>query len=49
MSVGEDAEFSVTNEDISFEFSIYEYSTYAGGCTASTASFECPFDLTQSK
>lgn len=35
-----------TNEEISFEFSIYEYSSYVGGYTGSTASFKSSFDLT---
>ena len=35
-----------TNQEISFEFSICEYSSYVVGYTGSTASFESPFDLT---
>jgi hypothetical protein len=46
MNGGKDEEFSATNEEISFEFSIHEYCTYAGGYTGSAASFESPFDLT---
>ena len=45
MSVDEGVEFNITNEEVSFEFSIYEYSTYTGGCIGYTASCDSPFGL----
>jgi hypothetical protein len=46
---GKDEEFSKTNEEIFFEFSIYGCFLYAGGSTGSTATFEIRFDLTHVK